>query len=31
MVSQWIELTQEAGDLPPQETGLITNSWHVHS
>jgi len=28
VLSQWIELTQEAGSLPPQETGLISNSWY---
>ena len=27
VLSQWIELTQEAGSLPPQETGLVSNSW----
>lgn len=26
--SQWIAMSQEAGDLPPQETGLMMNSWY---
>ena len=25
---QWIMLTQEAGSNPPQETGLMLNSWY---
>lgn len=25
--SQWIAMSQEAGSNPPQETGLMTNSW----
>ncbi len=27
VLSQWISMTQEAGSNPPQETGLMTNSW----
>ena len=27
-MSQWVERSQEAGSLPPQETGLMTNSWY---
>ena len=26
--SLWIAMSQEAGELPPQETGLMMNSWY---
>ena len=28
MLAQWIERVQEAGSLPPAETGLSVNSWY---
>jgi hypothetical protein len=28
VMSQWVSRTQEAGSLPPAETGLVANSWY---
>ena len=28
VLSQYIMMSQEAGTMPPQETGLMTNSWY---
>lgn len=28
VLSQYILMSQEAGSNPPQETGLMTNSWY---